>query len=362
MLHESLTTQDWDWTIAKLGGAELISSTARQSKAFVRAREVKSAIDLLRLTLAYCLGHVGLRSTAAWAEATGVASLSDVALLGRLRNTGDWLSQLIGRLLEKVCPQAARGRVIRILDGTSFGKAGCEAKRSNSLWRIHASFELPSERFDFLELTDETGGERMDRVAVVPGEIRIGDAGLLQVDQIGVVLSEGADVLVRASWRHARWLDKNGKSLDLLTLLKAAHTASRIDRPIWLGRSKGAAPLAMRLIAVRKPAAAAAETRRKARLAARRKGRQVSAGTLAASEWVILVTSLPKGKFSTEDIVKLYRMRWRIELAFKRLKSLVGLRSPPVKDPRLAKPWILSHLLMILLVEPLMDEFGVSPS
>ncbi len=361
MIHESLTAQDWDWTVAKLGGAELISSTARQSKAFVRAREVRSAIDLLRLTLAYCLGHVGLRSTAAWAEATGLASLSDVALLGRLRNTGDWLSQLIGGLLQKVCPPAAKGRLIRILDGTSVTKAGRQAKCSNSLWRIHASFEVPSERFDFLELTDETGGERIDRVPVVAGEIRIGDAGFLQVDQIGAVMSQGADVLVRASWRHARWLDRDGEPLDLLAMLKSAG-ARQIDRPIWLGRNKGVAPLAMRLIALRKPAAAAAEARRKARLAARKQGRHVSTGTLAASEWVILITSLSKETFSTQDILKLYRIRWRIEMAFKRLKSLVGLRSPPVKDPRLARPWLLSHLLMILLVEPLMDEFGVSPS
>jgi IS4 transposase len=279
-----------------------------------------------------------------------------------LRNTGEWLSQLIGRLLKKVCPQSAQGRVIRILDGTSVTKAGRQAKQSNSLWRIHASFEVPGERFDFLELTDEKGGERIDRVPVVPGEIRIGDAAFLQVDQIGTVMAQGADVLVRASWRHARWLDKNAEPLDLLGLLKAAGSVGQIDRPIWLGRKKGTPPLAMRLVALRKPAAAMAEARRKARVAAQREGRQVSAGTLSASEWVILVTSLSKDSFSTEDILKLYRMRWRIELAFKRLKSLVGLRSPPVKDPRLAKPWLLSHLLMILLVEPLMDEFGVSPS
>ena len=362
MTHESLTAQDWDWTVAQLGGAELISSSARQSKAFVRAREVHSAIDLLRLTLAYCLGHVGLRSTAAWAEATGLASLSDVALLGRLRNTGDWLSQLIGGLLAKVCPPAAKGRIIRILDGTSVTKFGREAKCSNGLWRIHASFELPGERFDFLELTDEKGGERIDRIPVVPGEIRIGDAGFLQVDQIGTVMSQGADVLVRASWRHARWLDSDGEPLDLLGILKAASKVGHIDRPIWLGRKKGSPPLAMRLVALRKPTAAFAEARRKARRAAQKEGREASKGTLAASQWIILVTSLSKEKFSPEDILKLYRMRWRIELAFKRLKSLVGLRSPPVKDPRLAKPWILSHLLMILLVEPLMDEFGVSPS
>lgn len=362
MNRESLASDDWDWTIARLGGEDLITGLARQCKAFSRVREIRSAVDLLRLTLAYCLGHVGLRTTAAWAEAVGLASVSDVALLRRLRKTGDWLSCLIGHLLRGSCPDAAKGRVIRILDGTSVAQAGRNSRRNNRLWRVHASFELPSERFDFLDLTDEKGGERIDRVPVVRGEIRIGDAGYMQVDQIGEVLSQGADVLVRASWSHARWLDEEAKALDLLALLRSASDSGFVDQPVLLGRKKGSSPLPMRLIALRKPETARAEARRKAHRDAQREGRQASEQTLFASEWVILVTSLPQQTFSTDDIFKLYRMRWRIELAFKRLKSLTGLRSPPAKDPRLAKPWILSHLLMILLAEPLIDEFGVSPS
>jgi len=359
MRHESLINEDWDRTVERLGGVEALSASARETRAFLRARAVRSPVDLLRLTLAYCLGHVGLRATAAWAQAMGLAALSDVGLLERLRHTGDWLSYLIARLLEQECPQPAKGRRIRILDATSVAKAGAQAKQGNSLWRIHSAFELPSERFDFLELTDEHGGERIDRVPVIAGEIRIGDRGYLQADRIGEVLSQGADVLVRTSWRQARWLDGGGRAFDLLAALKNAGQC--VDQPIWLGR-KSAPPLALRVVALRKPAAAAAESRRKARRYAQREGHQLSAGTLAAADWVILITSLPSEDFTSEDILKLYRMRWRIELAFKRLKSLIGLRSPPVQDARLARPWLLSHLLMILLAEPLIDEFGVSPS
>jgi hypothetical protein len=361
MTHESLTNEDWGWVVERLGGASVISALARETKAFVRARGIGSAIDLLRLTLTYCLGHAGLRGTAAWAEAVGVASVSDVALLGRFRNTTQWLSRLVAGIIARGCPEAAKGRLIRILDGSSVPKAGREARRTNGLWRIHASLELPSERFDFLELTDETGGERLDRVPVVRGELRMADAAFLQVDQIGEVMEQGADVLVRGSWRHARWLDASGASIDLLAELKQVESAGHLDRTLWLGRSKEA-PLEMRVVALRKPPAAIAEARRKAKLAARKQGRQASAKTLYASEWVILVTSLTQQACPADEVFQLYRMRWRIELAFKRLKSLIGLRSPPVKDPDLARSWILAHLLMILLVEPVADEFGVSPS
>lgn len=361
MTHESLLNDDWGWMVERLGGAETLTESARATKAFVRARGVRSAVDLLRLTLAYCLSHTGLRGTAGWAAAVGLAKLSDVALLLRLRNTSDWLLHLIARLLGSGRPAAAEGRLIRILDATTVLKAGQQAKRSNGLWRVHSAFELPAERFGFLALTDERGGERLDRVPVVPGEIRIADGAYLQPDQMSEVISQGADVLLRAGWHNARWLDQEGVPLDLVAALSTKGQNGLLDRPVWIGR-KGGTPLALRLVALRKSPAAAIEARRRARLQARKEGRQVSAGTLAAAEWIILVTSLSAETFVAADILKLYRMRWRIELAFKRLKSLIGLRSPPAQDPRLARPWVLSHLIMILLTEPLIDELGVSPS
>jgi hypothetical protein len=79
-----------------------------------------------------------------------------------------------------------------------------------------------------------------------------------------------------------------------------------------------------------------------------------------AADRVILVTSLPPEVFAAADILALYRLRRRIEPAFKRLKSLVGLKGPPGTDARSARPYVLAHLLMILLLEPLIDTLAVS--
>ena len=40
-----------------------------------------------------------------------------------------------------------------------------------------------------------------------------------------------------------------------------------------------------------------------------------------------------------------------IELAFKRLKSLLGLDRLPAKSAALARSWLLAHLIMALLIE-----------
>jgi Transposase DDE domain len=354
MTRESLVTQDWEGIIARLGGAMTLERSARDTKAVLRARAIASAVDLLRLILAYCLSDRGLRSTAAWATAMGLADISNVALLQRLRQCGDWLAHLVGEALAAAAPQASRGRLIRIIAATTVPKAGTAAKRGNKLWRIHSAFDLPAERFGHFELTDQHGGETLDRIPVVKGEIRIPDRAYLQPDRIANVLEQGADIVVRAGWRNARWLDVDGEPVDLLAELGKASDHGLIDRPIFIGRKSGK-PLALRLIAVKKSGQVAEAARRAARRQAKKQGHQVSKGTLAAAEWVILVTSLAPEAFSTADVLALYRLRWRIELGFKRLKSLIGLKGPPGADQRSAKPYVLAHLLIILLLEPLVD-------
>ena len=270
--------------VARLGGPASVEHSARGARAFLRARAVASAVDLLRLILAYCLGDRGLRSTAAWAAAIGLADISNVALLQRLRRCGDWLALLVGEALSAAAPQAAHGRLIRIIDATTVPKAGRPAKRGHQLWRIHSAFDLPGERFGFFELTDQRGGETIDRIPVVKGEIRIADRAYLQPDRIAGVLAAGADIVVRAGWRNARWLDADGKPVDRLAAFREASQSGLIDRPIFIARKSGK-PIALRLVAVKKSGHAGEAARRKARRKAREHRHQISPGTLAAAEW-----------------------------------------------------------------------------
>lgn len=360
MTHDSLLNRDWDGIVERLGGATGLSASAKATKAFVRARGIASAVDLLRMILAYCLGERGLRLTAAWASSVGLADISNVALLLRLRQCGDWLALLVGQVLAAATPVAGKGRLIRLVDATMVPKAGKQAKTKNSLWRIHSAFDLPSERFGFFELTDEEGGERLDRIPVVPGEIRIADRAYLQPDRMAVIMEAGADLVIRSGWKSARWLDAEEAPFDIIAALREDTARGLIDRPIRVGRKEGPA-LELRLIALKKSPEAAEAARCTARKQARRGGHQISKATLVAAEWVILITSLKPNAFSAADVLALYRLRWRIELAFKRLKSLIGLKAPPGTDERSAKPYLLAHLLVILLLEPLIGEFEDSP-
>jgi hypothetical protein len=91
----------WAEILARLSSDIDLATTARDTKAFVRSRGVRDPATLLRLALAYGAGGLSLRRTVAWAEAAGVARISDVSLLDRLRNAKDWLELLRRTKLER---------------------------------------------------------------------------------------------------------------------------------------------------------------------------------------------------------------------------------------------------------------------
>ena len=72
---------------------------------------------------------------------------------------------------------------------------------------------------------------------------------------------------------------------------------------------------------------------------------------------------MPQQAVTAEKVLELYRMRWQIEMAFKRMKGLLHLGDVPVKDPRLAHGYLCAKLLAALMLEDLTQDFlAFSPS
>ena len=377
MTHAARANATWNDTVEQLGGGDLLEKEARETKGFQRPRKIRCAVDLLQCAFAYCLGKLGLRLTAAWAEGIGLANLSNVALLERLRAAVPWLEAIAARLMAGLCDGATanaaaaadgdgaaakppgKGRLIRLIDATTVAKADKAEREKGGVWRIHAAYDLPGERLSAFEVTDEKGAEAINRLPVVPGEIRVADRVHCRADDLADVIEQGGDPLVRAGWRSARWLWPCGCQMDLIRVLEGSATGV-IDMPVKLARAK-AGPLAMRLIAVRLPKDKAMKAVADARATAKDKGHKLDPRTLVAAEWTIIVTSLSKAELSTEEVLDIYRMRWRIEIAFKRMKSLLGLARPPGDCPRVAKAWVLCHLIAVLLTEAQLAAIGSSP-
>jgi len=71
---------------------------------------------------------------------------------------------------------------------------------------------------------------------------------------------------------------------------------------------------------------------------------------------VLGLTNLEPERWSAAQVLELYRCRWQIERAFKRLKSLLQLGQLPKKDPASARAWLQLKLLLALLIERLCHQ------
>lgn len=149
------------------------------------------------------------------------------------------------------------------------------------------------------------------------GALRMGDLGYFSLQQFQADSDQGVWWLSRYKI-GTRLSDEQGQPIDLLPWL-GRQTANQIERPIQLGKT---ARLACRLLIIRVPPAVVAQRRLKLKEYARKKQTPVTAEALALAEWTLLLTNLPSTLLSIEEAQVLLRVRWQIELLFKRWKSL----------------------------------------
>ena len=113
---------------------------------------------------------------------------------------------------------------------------------------------------------------------------------------------------------------------------------------------------------LRKSQEAIRQAHRKIHRVASRKGKQVKPETLEFARFVIVFTTFPEAEFSAREVLEWYRVRWQVELVFKRFKSLAQLGHLPKHDADSARAWLYGKLFMALLVEKIIRHAeSVSP-
>jgi hypothetical protein len=348
----------WPYLLSFLPPEDELERTARETGALRRRRQVRSASALLRLAFAYGFCGLTLRQTAAWAEVVNVASLSDVALLKRLRGASEWLGLLLGlKLAERASPplQNERRFRLRLVDATTISKPGS----MGTDWRVHMGYDLAKLSIDHVELTDHRGGETLTRFPLEVGDVVVGDQGYAHRRGIYAAVKAGADFLIRINWQNVPLEHPSGKPFDILDALRGLPEADARDFDVRVKRSaKDKIPsVPARLVAIRKSETAAEAARQRVMKERAKKSRTLDPRTLEAAGYIFVLTSLPGDVIDAKDVLDIYRFRWQIELAFKRLKSLLFLGDLPARDPPLARCFLYSKLLAALLLEDFTNEF-----
>jgi hypothetical protein len=347
-MDKNLIDSDWKYLCQFL--PENMSELAKTTGAVERWRNVKSGEELLRVTLAYAIDDLSLRNTAAWSTQID-RELKDTSVLHRLRKVAPLLESVLAHLLmHRIRTESAPGPEFRINDATVLSVPGSEGTD----WRLHVVYDPARGCLRRVEITDQHGGERLERDRPQPGDIVCGDRGLAHAKGIHAVSEAGAHVLLRMHWQNIRLTDAQGRPLDLNEILRRAEAGN--TRTLIYVPLSGKDPVPARLLIRPLPTEAAARNRQRLRRNAAKKGRTPSAVALRLAGYFCLLTTLPIALASDDVVVELYRVRWQIENFFKRCKTLLHFDHLRAFDPALVRTYCLAKLIEVALIQCLHEE------
>lgn len=343
---------DVGWVYVRNLFPEDLETSAKEKLALQRRREISCAEDLLRMCLAYGLCDMSLRETAAWAQLHGIGHLSNVAVLKRLENSADWLGHLILCWMHKRgLPTDVTGLHVQLVDATVVSRPGS----TGTDWRLHMGLDLQQLCISSVDLTGPEGGESFTRHQFAPGEIVVGDRGYSQCKGVAAVLGQQAHVLVRIGWQNFPLIGGGNAPLDIVRCLELLDDGEIGDWPVAFEHDGKRYPV--RLVAIRKsPEAAEKERKRIRRETRRRKGRKPHPNSLKAAGFIFLITDLPADVLPAAEALELYRLRWQIEIFFKRLKSILDIDQLRAREEQLARTYLYANILGALIMDELRED------
>lgn len=328
--------------------------------AIVRRRGVRSPGDLMMLSLFHLVNGCSLLEVSEVAGLTGLGALSDVAFMKRFEGCAGWFEHINGELAQgAVCDYVLPGwlssrRVIAV-DASDVVEKG----RSGRTWKLHYAFDVFKMANVQHKITGQDVGETLSNFAVFPSDLFMADRAYGTLNSISHCLDGGGDFIFRIRKGCFTMRFADGEAMSLLAWLRTIAEGEAAETTVYVALDGGLRPI--RVCAARKDEAGIAATRKRIRRKDSRKRKKTSQEAKEMNDYVVLVTSLGPEACAGE-VLELYRLRWQVELCFKRLKSILGFGELPKRREGSVKAWLNGKLMVALLIEKMLSRVDFSPA
>jgi hypothetical protein len=174
---------------------------AKEPGALVRGREIKSALDLLRLVFLYLTEGKSFSGTAVLLQLAGIRAITKRAVFTRFQKCGEWLRWLCEHIYRNnkaiiELPEWLGGRKVYVTRASDEPVRGSD----KTDYRLHYAIGLFDLGMKEMALTGvETGEKASNFKNFGKGDIVIGDRGYCSKQGIGYLLERGMRGGV-ASW------------------------------------------------------------------------------------------------------------------------------------------------------------------
>jgi hypothetical protein len=338
--------EDWKSLLRCLpGDYKALAGRHKQVQTQYGNAKIRDADTLLRFIFLHAGADLPLRQTVALMAEAGGPSLSPMRLHKKMGRAAPYLRALVERMVQwptEGAPELWGGYVLAAVDATTVcgpGATGTDA-------RIHTKLRVADVSISAVEVTDETGGETFTRFKWERGELAVADRAYCNHRGIQHVIDDGAEVLVRYRLDGIELSTRAGAALDVLEAVAHLEVGQTADLDVFAKLTRGEVP--GRLIAYRLPEEAADRARLRLR---RDKGKDLTPRGWEVSRYVLLFTTVPRERLGAERCLQGYRLRWQIELQFKRWKSLCGFSVLPNFRDDTTLAWLYAKVLLGALLD-----------
>lgn len=305
---------------------------------------IKDPRVLMRALMLNAGCDLPLRQTAAILAEANIVDTNHVTIHRRVMRAGPLVQELVAQMGKARTEQIEErwgGYTPILLDGSVV----VTPKFNEWDGRLHAAMRLHDQCILQAHISTTKDGESLKRFSFEPGHLAVADRGFSNPVGIQSVVAQGADVLVRVNRGSLPLFDEAAELIDLHAWVGELGDSGRTHarRVFTQGPS---ARIDGRLIAKRLPKDKRAEARKRAR--AEFGDNPVA---LDLSEWMLLFTTTAKLRLSDAQSIELYRLRWQVELLFKRMKSLSNLGGLPNYRPDSVLTWLGIKVLMYMCAE-----------
>lgn len=261
-------------------------------------------------------------------------------------------------------PQFSRVRLedstqIELSDTLSKEMPGAGGSSSSSSMKLNITYDITRKSIDYINIacgscSDNALGRKM-KEHMSPGELWIRDLGYFCLNDMKAIIASKSFFISRLKKDTKVFLsleDKN--SIDIYQFLKEkVNNKQNLDQWVYVGLSK----IPMRLVAEKVPKHV--QKKRLARLKKNRhkkcQGKEISEDCIIWAGYSVFVTNVAKEVFSAKCIIIVYKIRWQIELFFKRSKSISGIDKIKQKNTNRLKCIVYIKLIALLVSEALIS-------
>lgn len=333
---------------------------AKSSGAMQRAREIKSAKDLMLLCLTYLFKGLTLEEVAVFAGVKSIATISNVNFMKRFAKCRNWFKNIAANLQfpEEIGynkPSVFEAFRIIAVDASDIVQRG-KLKLEFHLHYAYDIFNMCTVEYKF---TNNKVGETLKNFSTFKkGDLILADRAYGTITSILHCLASGADYIFRLKYNAFSLYDINSRRIDLNEKLSKATETKSIDFTAYF--KDGKKLILVRVCAIKKNTEGIAKSDKRIKRRESKNQTTYSDESKLMNNYIVVATSV-SSDISADEILGLYRYRWQIELFFKRAKSLLQLGNLPNKKEENILAWLDGKMLCALLVELIQAKVNFFP-